>query len=284
MGFRYDLIMPSASRPHLLEPTLRSLLANVDLKPRRVLIHDDAAFPDRQGQVQQVAAAVCDAAGVELVLKLTDPPVFHGAALHWLLAQAEGEFVLYSQDDFLTLRPVPVTACWQVMHDHGLHHVRFNKRETMEWKQTFFKLPVHFPTVRLPGIDGSPHPLGDYVTTLSVSDHWYFQLHLGRRERLKTVIDWWQARDAQAFREHMEAKVNHAFNRRVPQFNREFKDTFGLPPTEVQCMDPVIRRDHQKTFIWGPPGEPAFIKHIGHLAEDWAEIRPRGGVGIRESV
>lgn len=258
----YDLVVPSASRPHLLGPTLESLLANLDQLPRKVYVHDDAAFPDRQSKVIEVVQEACAAVGVAHELKLTNPPVYHGAALHWLLGKAQGEFVLYQQDDFLTLRPVPVRRCLALMRKHALHHVRFNKRETMEMKGSFRKLPIAF--------DGQ---------ILSVSDHWYFQLNLGRRARLKTVVDWWMAYDAQAFREHMEPKMNHIFNRRIPQFNRDFKGTdFGLPPTEVQCMDPEIRREFQRTFIWGPPGTPAYIKHIGHLPEDWAEVRPRGGV------
>lgn len=258
----YDVIVPSASRPHLLQPTLETLFANLDYRPRRLLIHDDAAFPGRQGKIQEIGETIAAKYHVELLLKLTDPPAYHSGALHWLLGKAEGEFVLYSQDDFVTLRPLPILRALRLMRKHALHHVRFNKRTTMEWKGTFEKVPVLFD---------------DQV--LSVSDHWYFQLNLGRRARLKTVVDWYTAADVLAFREHMEAKINHAMNRKAAPFNREFRYTdFGLPPTEAQCMEPATRREFQRTFIWGPPGEAAFIRHIGTAPEDWAEIRPRGGV------
>ena len=32
------------------------------------------------------------------------------------------------------MRPVPVARCLEIMHEHKLHHVRFNKRKTMRIK------------------------------------------------------------------------------------------------------------------------------------------------------
>src|SRR3972149_6189196 len=126
----YDLIIPSASRPHLLRPTLRTLLEHVDQLPERAILHDDAVFPGQQEKVINEFIQTVDDR-IERFWNADDPPIGHGPALKWLLDQAQTEYVLYSQDDFETLRPLPIRQALTIMDHHGLHQIRFNKRATM---------------------------------------------------------------------------------------------------------------------------------------------------------
>lgn len=265
----YELIIPSASRPHLLRPVLASLLSRVDQPPQRVLVHDDAAFPGRRDETQGTVREVCQEFEVPWEFGHDDPPVFHGAALHWLLSRVQTSYCLYSQDDHVVLRPLPLCATVAVMDQHGLHQVRFNKRATMGWKGHWRKHEVLFP--RSEGAS----------VRLTIADHWYFQTGVWRTERIRWAVDWWMAYSPQSFREHAEVKINQVFNRGVPEVNK--LAPFPLPPSNAEAMDPQVRREYQRTFIWGGVGEDKFVEHIGGDPKDWALLRGRGGVGIRDS-
>lgn len=269
----YDLIVPSASRPHLLAPTLQSILTYVDLPPARLLVHDDAAFPGRQAAVVEVIAQIGKTFNLPTVVGLHDPPVRHGPALHWLLSRTDTEFVLYAQDDGRVLRSLPIRAALSVMRDHDLHQIRFNKRPTMGAKPGFVKREYQFA---MP--DGS--------VTLTTADHWYFQLGLWRVARIRPIVDWWMTY-SDAFNEHCEIKVNRAMNREVADINGLVEHgppdspwrQYALPATAAEAMDPDVRARVQRTFIWGPIGEDKFFQVLGTDAADWALPRPRGGHG-----
>src|SRR3972149_3994168 len=101
----YELIITSASRPHLLGPTLTSLLAHVDQAPALVWIHDDVP-PDYSGgsgpsAVRDVVNAAVGANSVRCGIAQTAPPVGLGGALYWLLDRGKGGYVLYSPEDFV---------------------------------------------------------------------------------------------------------------------------------------------------------------------------------------
>ena len=262
MRIDYELIVPSASRPHLLEPALGSLFAQVDQLPVRVIVHDDAAFPGRRAAVEAVLARVVPP-GIPLVYQHDDPPWSHGPALHWLLAQAQTEFLLYTQDDLRVVRPLPIQQTLWLMRKYQLHHVRFNKRPTMEWKRDWQKLPVEFDGV-----------------TFCISDHWYFQTSLWRKDMIRPVVAWLWAMLGPRFADQAEAKINHVLDGREPHFGHPF---FPLPPKKCDPMHPRIRHEFQRTYIWGPVGEDRFVENLGFQPEDWALTRARGGVGIRDS-
>jgi len=281
----YDLIIASASRPHLLQRTLQSLFANVPHEdwPRHAILHDDAAFPDQRDRATNEFIQ-CVPDGVSRVWRHDDPPIRHGPALKWLLDQTDAEYVLYTQDDHEVVRPLPIQRALAVMHAYDLNHIRFNKRDTGPWKETWkgrwYKVPVQFPDRRddtrgawvFPGHADAPG------TTLTVSDHWYFQTSLWRVAAIKPVVDWFMddLHEGTWFGEHCEAKANNAMNGNVLRFPRGI---ITLPPesltSEQRERDQEIRATYQKTFIWGGIDERAYIKHIGSKPEDWALPHPR---------
>ena len=85
----YEIIIPSASRPPLCQACLISFLARVDAPPRRILVHDDAAFPGKGEQVRDIVAAVAGSKGIPYVFERHDPPLSHGPSLAWLLGRVE---------------------------------------------------------------------------------------------------------------------------------------------------------------------------------------------------
>lgn len=276
----YEIIVTSASRPHLLHPTLVSLLRKVDQQPSMIQIHDDAVFPGRWRDIQDaVRSAIHDVYDKQeapsVRLHHQDPPRRLGFAINWLLANVQTDYVLYSQDDFVTVRRLPLPRALDVMHYHDLHHVRFNKRATMAFKETWngrwYKEErgyVHSPTeffmdrYELDGVHGYR---SFRLETLTVSDHWYFQLGLWRVGEMRRALKFWTENDGRSRRlaiDEVEGLINHYFDHVA----------YGGDPSS-----PTSRALHQKTFIWGPIGEDRFIRHIGGNKEDWAGDHPRAG-------
>lgn len=262
----YELIVPSASRPHLLGPGLKSLFAHIDCLPARVIVHDDAVFPGRKADVEG-ALDYALPAGVPVIIKYDDPPLSHGPSLHWLLSQVSTEYVLYTQDDLEVVRDIPLASALGVMHQNDIHQIRFNKRATMEWKRTWQK--KEYPFARPDGT----------TQVLTVSDHWYFQTGLWRVARIKPVVDFLMLETGDSFRERCEVKINDCMNRKSAEFNHRGPRDYALPPSAEEAMVQEIRRDVQRTFIWGRIGEDRYVNNLGFRPEDWALLRARGGVG-----
>lgn len=290
----YELIIPSASRPHLLEQVLGTLIARVDQVPARVWIHNDERFPGRRALIEQCRRMLPPEIPVEI--EHDDPPIKHGPAIHRLLKKVSTEYVLYSQDDHRVVRPLPIVPALHLMREHELNQVRFNKRDTMDKKgpegQEFFKVafwfasPIplnpqwHYPPPKpggMPVLDlatGQPAtPVLGKAVPLCAGDHWVFQTSLWRVAAIKPVVDWWAdpagGGRLGAFEEHCEVKINDVFN---GKYQRQV--TFPQPPVPCcqpeQWKDPLVRAAIHRTFIWGPVGEPAFVTHIGDKPEDWA--------------
>jgi hypothetical protein len=274
---RYALIITSASRAHLLRPTLQSLLAHVDVLPQRIFIHNDAAFhpgtPEALHRWLQMKTMLAEIDYPrEMVLTHADPPRRLGLALWWLLRNCETEYVLYSQDDFVTVRPLPLRRALAVMEGHGLHQIRFNKRATLgqkdTWKGVWRKEERSFA---LP-----PAGMWDNVANqvpLTVADHWYFQTSLWRVQPIKAVVAWCTAtpeRTALFAKLPAEEVINQALD-----------GCFGpipgvtLPESDEDAEAPAVRARVQRTFIWGPIGEDRYIRHIGVDPADWTGEHPR---------
>ena len=264
----YELIIPSSSRPHLLGRVLESLFAHVDQLPTRVILHDDAVFPDRR---EAVAALVQDWAARthrQFVVAYADPPIKHGPSLHWLLRHVVQPYVLYSQDDHVVVRDLPIARALGILSIHGLNQIRFNKRDTMDKKgregQEFHKVEYRFGD-----------PAGE--VTLCAADHWYFQTGLWRVNAIKPVVDWWMRPEIGgggpasigAFTEHCEVKINDVFNAKY-RGRATFPAAVPICATPAEWNQPAVRARVHKTFIWGPIGEPKFVDHIGGAPEDWA--------------
>jgi plasmid stability protein len=297
----YDLIVTASHRPHLLEPTLTSLLTGVDQLPRRVLIHDDAvarfvASPagepagDPLVAAREATRAVLTKLDLPMpvIYRWADPPQRLGVALRWLLQidtvlahpelEAEqAEYLLYSQDDFVTVRPLPIVAALEIMDAHHIHQIRFNKRATLGEKQTWQgrwqKEEVEFmlPPWATPLPDGA-HPFG--ARKLTIADHWYFQTGLWRAAPIRAAIAWLtETAERRAILREMlaEEAVNHVMDGR-------FGSIPGLTvPRPDAAMLPEVRRQVQRTFIWGGIGEDRYIRHIGG-ADPTVERERDGGV------
>ena len=275
----YTLIVPSAARPHLLRPTLESLFAHVDQRPVAAYLHDDPVFgKDAQRGAVETFVDVVRAAAPHAAIGWSGPdrPLGHGPALHTLLSRPSGEpleteYVLYTQDDFVTVRTLPIRATLQALHAWGLHQVRFNKRDTMPYKDTrhgkWYKVPVTFPALAAHAPE----------LTLTVSDHWYFQTSLWRVRRIQPVVAWLTAHDP-AFREHAEIKINDVMNgnhgTRFAAPTEVPGDLLDTPPRHLPALmrerDQLTRAAVQRTFIYGGIDEKAYIRHIGGDPKDWA--------------
>jgi hypothetical protein len=251
----YEIILTSASRPHLLKETLRTLMSGVTQRPTRLLIHNDEVFPDREREMLDIIEYYGQRVTVRYVN--CKPPRRLGPALQWLLSQVTTEYVLYSQDDHVTLRPLPIHRALGVMERYGLNQIRFNKRVTMDKKGEFVKRETTYD-------DGNVPPV-----TLCTADHWYFQTGLWRVAPIRDVVDWWTKHGPGIFAEHSEAKINDALNGGMRAHGYP-----GLIDPE-RWNFPAARAETVKTFIWGSVGEPPFIQHIGTDEKDWALKRRR---------
>ena len=260
----FDVIVSSVhDRADLLDRTLRSMLAALDQRPARILVHEDVRpeLPFEAGRTQALCGAVERELGVPVVVIQTNPGGGLSLAMAQLLEAASTEFVFYTQEDFDFVREVPVGRCLEIMQRHALTHVRFNKRDTLpvkgahrERSQWWTKQEVTF--------DGQ---------TFCVSDHVYYQAQITRRalwlEGHKAIL---QGHPLGLPR--CEAHFNHWFNTR-----------YGGGAGSVDgCQDK--RRDLLRTFIWGGVGEPRFALHTGAVrrSQGWSDPehdRKHGTVG-----
>lgn len=289
----YDLILTASHRPHLLEPTLTSLLRHVDQPPARILIHDDAALPFRavfkpapgfdphlEALREETKAVLLRIVphGIPLIYTWADPPRRLGLALRWLLDNVQTEYVLYSQDDHVVVRDLPIDLALQVMHTHHLHQIRFNKRATLAQKETwqgrwkkeevsFEMTGVRYAGTHRANVETAQIPL-------TISDHWYFQSGLWRVQPIRAVLHWLTATTERRTILH-QALAEEAIN-------QVFDGRFGpIPDIAVphyqDAMEPRVRQQIQRTFVWGPVGEDRFVRHIGG-ADPTAAYDRDGGV------
>ena len=288
----YDLIITASHRPHLLEPTLTSLLAMVDQPPARILIHDDAVptfqpkvptpSADLQGPAKPLAEA--RAQTQELLIKLNppmpvlytwaDPPRKLGMALRFLLDNVQTEYVLYSQDDFVTVRPLPIKDALETMHQNDLHQIRFNKRATLSekrtWQGVWRKKEVFFEV----NIGTPDDPYNSVVAPLTISDHWYFQTGLWRVQPIHAAIQWLTEHETRRRILHQmlaEEAVNLVMDGQVGPI-----PALTLPHPD-DAMKPEVRRKIQRTFVYGKIGEDRYVRHIGG-GDPTADYQRDGGV------
>jgi len=260
----YEIICTSASRPDLLGPTLSSLMTMIDQRPERILVHDDAVFPERWDAVKDVIrdqALSWFAWPPDVLLTHSDPPRRLGLALRWLLANVRTEYVLYTQDDFVTVRPLPLAQALLDMKLHGLNQIRFNKRATLEqkdtWRGPWIKKEVDFGG-----------------TVLTVSDHWYFQTGLWRTSVIRAALDF-LTETPESTRHLSEGLAERIIN---DVMDGVYGPVPGLrvPDPEDDASDPEIRAELQRTFIYGPIGTDRFVRHIGVDRGNWAGNHERG--------
>jgi hypothetical protein len=261
----YDVIITSVhDRADLLDRTLRSMLVHIDQRPARIIVHEDArtSHPVVEGRTEALLAAIERKHSVPIVLIATRPGGGLSRAMLRVLESASTEFVLYTQEDFDFVRPVPVARCLEIMQRHALTHVRFNKRDTLPIKGAHRPNRAEWWTKEEVVFDGQK---------LCVSDHVYFQANITRRalwlEGFKELL--LRSPDGVP---RCEARFND-------WFNRKYGDGAG---SVDGCQDK--RRDRLRTFIWGGIGEPRFILHTGaeRRSQGWGDPehdRKHGTVG-----
>lgn len=242
---KYDVIVSSVhDRGDLLERTLRSMIAQLDVMPSCIIVHEDvrASQPFVEKRTERIVAAIEGESGVPVQFIRTQPGGGLARGMVRLLSAASTEFVFYTQEDFDFVRPVPVSMALGIMSEYSLNQVRFNKRKTM----------------RIKGEDRPKHEqwrkvevkLGGQV--FCISDRWYHQASLWRRELsldgYRTLVD---AARPGTIVERCEDKFDHWIN-----------STIGGGCSSVDGHQDA-RRERCRTFIWGAVAEPAFVRHTG---------------------
>jgi hypothetical protein len=247
----YEVIVSSVhDRADLLERTLRTMLAQLDTMPAEVIVHEDVrpGLPFDEDRTRR-ALVPCEVAGVPFRLLRTQPAGGLARGMIRLLESASSEFVLYTQEDFDFVRPVPIARAVEIMRRHGLNQVRFNKRKTMRCK----------------GEDRPPHEQWHKVEveidgqTFCVSDRWYHQASLWRRE---LALDGYRAIVGQ--RQGIVTRCEDKFDGWI---NRTIGGGCGSVDGHQEARKTLCR-----TFIWGGVHEPAFVRHTGseRRSQGWA--------------
>ena len=258
----YDIVVTAVSdRADLFAESMGSLLANVDQPPRRLIVHEDA----RSG-VPAAAVSIFDwlrkaqAEGrIEgFVHRLRNPAGGMGEGVLWCVEHAATRYVLFTQEDWLALRPIPVTRTLRLMEANGLHHVRWNKRKTMPYKgegsTRWNKIEVSFD-------DPSPSEGETAAQTFCIADHWYTQASMWRVEEALPGIRAAAAMHSQA--NSFVSAFNHWMNVRRAD---------GRP-----LQGQSYRHEKLRTYIYGGIGEPPFVHHLGstrgtgHIVDHYRE-------------
>lgn len=228
----YEVAVTAVSeRADLFARSMAALLANVDVPPARLLVHEDVRPGSESGAIE----AWLHGCGLPFELQVSRPNKGLGAGIVVTFERATAPVVLYTQEDWGAVRPLPIAAALDLMDRHGLHHVRFNKRKTMAAKHADTPKPWRKVEV----------VVGEQV--LCVSDHWYTQTSLwrvgvalpGLRHALAAGTS--SERFVAAFNAYMNAKHGD-----------------GRP-----WNDQAMRHERLRTYIWGPVGEPRFVEHLG---------------------
>lgn len=242
---KYDLIITTVhERVDLLERTMRSMFSQLDRMPARVLVHEDVRRGSTlvEGRTEAALAAVELEHGIPIQLLRTNPGNGMARGLVQLLAEASTEFVFYTQEDFDFVRPVPVARCLEIMTEHALNHVRFNKRKTMRIKGEHRPPHEQFKKIEV--------TIGGQV--FCISDRWYHQASLWRRElALAGYSALVNAAAPDRPVERPEDKFDHWINTKIG----------GGVGSVDGCQE--VRLERCRTFIWGGVAEPAFIHHTG---------------------
>ena len=227
------LVTAVSERADLCAQALDSLLARIDVKPVRLLVHED----EKQGSTAGELARYLQSVPVAAVWhRVTSPARGLGPAVWQLLQAATTPIVLYTQDDWLTLRDLPVRRALRLMERHDLHHIAFGKRTTPAAKHP--GMPDEWrKAVRM--FDGQP---------LTVAQMWRAQASLWRVDRILPFFHRLVEADSEPDRWAM-VKVNRWMN-----------ETFT---GDVHGNDHDDRAEKLRTFLWGGIGEPAFIEHTG---------------------
>jgi hypothetical protein len=236
------LVTAVSERADLFMECMPRLLSNIDVWPWRLIVHEDVRPGSAPGEIAGwLHRARTEGLIADYVHQVTDPAKNYGPAMLWCFEQATQPIVLYTQEDWLVVRTVPVARALGIMEAHGLNHILFHKRKTMRWKHADTPTPWEKVEIQF-SVEGEEQP-----QTLCVSEHWNTQLTLWRvAEALPGLQANQHSPQANAF----VARFNHWMNTRA-----------GLDTTTWK--DQQLRHERLRTYIWGPVGEPRYIQHLG---------------------
>lgn len=271
----YDVVCTAVTdRADLFVASMDSLLRYVDAPPRRLVVHEDTrAAQEAQGHNASYRGAIeswlratrADGRIEDFAHRVRAPAGGMGSAVVWAMETAGTEFVLFTQEDWELLRPVPIAATIDFMSRRGVHHVSFNKRKTMPYKgegpTRWNKVPVTFAE------EGEVYGVADPARgpVFTVCDHWRTQLGLWRREAALPAL-------------RQAAAMSSQSNAFVARFN-DLMNTAALAAGGAgrRWNDQRFRQEWMRTFLFGPIGEPPFIRHLGsrrgtgHIVDHLAE-------------
>lgn len=241
----YDVIVSSVhDRGDLLERTLSTMFTQLDMRPGRVVVHEDVrpsqSFVEQR--TEKIVAGLMREFAVDIQLMRTAPGGGLARAMVKLLSASSNEFVFYTQEDFDFVRPVPVRRALAIMGEHGLNQIRFNKRKTMRIKGEDRPAKEQWRKVEV--------MVGGQV--MCISDRWYHQASLWRRA---LALDGYARLVA-------TAPPGRVVDRCEDKFDHWINSTIGGGCGSVDGNQDA-RREKCRTFIWGPVAEPAFVRHTG---------------------
>lgn len=244
----YDIVVTAVSdRADLFVESMESLLNAVDQPPHRLIVHEDVrpGVPAKGGTIFAWLAAADVAKRVGGFQHVVESPgVGMGKGVLWCMERATTHHVLFTQEDWLALRPIPVRRTLRLMEANALHHVRWNKRKTMLYKG---EGPTRWNKVEVAFADPAPEGDEPQMQTMCIADHWYTQTSLWRAEEALPGIRAAAAMHSQG--NSFVSAFNHWMNSRRAD---------GRPLQEQS-----YRHEKLRTYIYGGVGEPPFIRHLG---------------------
>jgi len=255
-SYQYELLVTAVdTRADLFIESMESFLANVKLKPSRIIVHVDKLVDDETSGTE--IESWLQECKIPYYSFMEWPAVGLGRAMLWCFQQATLPLVMYTQEDYLTLREIPVERALKVLTAHNLNHVRFNHRTTMAAKHNNKGLgkerweKVEVLCCNMDAYNGDWHQV-----KLCIADHWYTQMSLWRVERALKGLT--------AVNTGTKFETSNQF---VAAFNTwmnsHYGDPLNRPGGPRKWNDQAMRHECLKTYIWGPVGEPPFIKHTG---------------------
>lgn len=229
----YEVAVTAVSeRADLFVRAMELLLGALDAPPARILVHEDVRPGSRPGGIGDWLRT----SSLPHEHRVADPPRGMGAGMVWCFERATTPIVLYTQEDWGAVRPIPVGTALALMQSCGLHHVRFNKRKTMRAKHADTDHPWEKVEVVIGG------------QVLCVSDHWYTQTSLWRVAEALPGL-------------RVAAVSTRTSEQFVAAFNAAMNAAHGDPARPWN--DQAMRHERLRTYIWGPVGEPRFVEHLG---------------------
>lgn len=246
----YDLLITAVThRGDLFEDTVDSFLSRVDQEPSRILVHEDYRPPSERkegtvadkGRIDNYLSKL----GIPYNHRIRDPWIGMGYGVDWLLKETDKKYTFYCQEDFEFLQDIPITRCLELIDKFDLNHIRFNKTGNHHKHANGYEFIEY-------EFDGQK---------MQASQHWHFQATLWRTDLAREIADILAKRHEDGL-DWYARLFNDVLNKEMLNLNTDM-------------ADPKERAEKAKTFVWGPTGTPAFIRHTGKFVQSQDEAKTR---------